>query len=121
MVNPGEYIRKYIPANYSRLSKEEKSKIKISDYEELNIYRLPAYKDLDHKYIMSLYVKKNISKKEIRLALFYALRNHDYMDKFYNVLRRYGLFKKYLDFSHYYYEEKISDWKRKNNIDKNVN
>ena len=36
-----------------------------------------------------------------------------------NNLRRYGLFKDYLEYSNYYYEQKIKDWKIKNNIDKN--
>ncbi len=45
---------------------------------------------------MTLYVKRNIQDKEIRQSLFYALRNYDYMDKFYNNLRKYGLFKDYL-------------------------
>lgn len=101
------------------LSDEEIKELNIPDYKDLNIYMLPYYDDLNHKDIMTLYVKRNIYDKEIRQALFYALRNYDYMDKFYDNLRRYGLFKDYLEYSNYYYEQKIKDWKIKNNIDKN--
>lgn len=101
------------------LSDEEIKELNIPDYKDLNIYMLPYYDDLNHKDIMTLYVKRNIYDKEIRQALFYALRNYDYMDKFYDNLRRYGLFKDYLEYSNYYYEQIIKDWKIKNNIDKN--
>ena len=101
------------------LSDEEIKELNIPDYKDLNIYMLPYYDDLNHKDIMTLYVKRNIYDKEIRQALFYALRNYDYMDKFYDNLRRYGLFKDYLEYSNYYYEQKIKDWKIKNSIDKN--
>lgn len=119
IVNPYDYIKKYIPDNYDELSDEEINELNIPDYKDLNIYMLPAYEYLNHKEIMTLYVKKNIEDKEIRQAFFYALRNYDYMDKFYNTLRRYGLFKDYLEYSNYYYEQIIVDWKIKNNIDKN--
>lgn len=119
IVKPFDYIKKYIPDNYDELSDEEIKELNIPDYKDLNIYMLPYYDDLNHKDIMTLYVKRNIYDKEIRQALFYALRNYDYMDKFYDNLRRYGLFKDYLEYSNYYYEQIIKDWKIKNNIDKN--
>lgn len=117
IVNPFDYIKKYIPDNYDKLSDEEIQKINIPEYEDLNIYRLPDYKELSHKDIMTLYVKNNVTNKEIRQALFYSLRNYDYMDKFYNNLRKYGLFKDYLEYSNYYYKQIIKDWEIKNNID----
>ncbi len=39
------------------------------------------------------------------------------MDKFYNTLRKYNLFKEYLDYSNNYYLEIINNWKTKNKID----
>lgn len=117
IVNPIDYIKEYIPDNYHELSYEETRKLNIPTYEELNIYKLPDYKELNHKEIMSLYVKNNVNDKEIRQALFFALRNYDYMDKFYNNLRKYGLFKDYLEYSNYYYEEIINDWMIENKID----
>lgn len=119
IVKPYDYIKKYIPDNYSELSDEEIKNLNIPDYEDLNIYILPSYKEINHKDIMTLYVKRNIQEKEIRQALFYALRNYDYMNKFYNNLRKYGLFKDYLEYSNYYYNQIISDWKIKNNIKEN--
>lgn len=116
IVNPYDYIKKYIPDNYDELSDEEINKLNIPSYKDLNIYMLPRYNNLNHKDIMTLYVKKNINDKEIRKVLFYALRNYDYMEKFYNNLRKYGLFKDYLDYSNYYYKQIIKDWKIKNNI-----
>ena len=113
IVKPYDYMEKYIPDNYDLLSDEEIKKLNIPDYKDLNIYMLPDYKDLNHKEIMTLYVKKNVNDKEIRQALFFALRNYDYMDKFYNNLRKYGLFKEYLEYSNYYYEQVIKDWKIK--------
>lgn len=117
IVKPFDYLKEYIPDNYDELSDEEKEKLNIPDYEDLNIYILPDYEDLNHKEIMTLYVKSNVNDKEIRKALFYALRNYDYMDKFYNNLRKYGLFTDYLEYSNYYYEQIIRDWKIKNNIE----
>lgn len=117
IVKPFDYLKEYIPDNYDELSDEEKEKLNIPDDKDLNIYILPDYEDLNHKEIMTLYVKRNINDKEIRKALFYALRNYDYMDKFYNNLRKYGLFTDYLEYSNYYYEQIIRDWKIKNNIE----
>lgn len=117
IVNPYDYIKKYIPDNYDELSDEEIKILNIPNYEELNIYMLPQYKKINHKDIMTLYVKKNIENKEIRRNLFYALRNYDYMDKFYNNLRKYGLFKDYLDYSNYYYKDIIDEWIEENNIE----
>lgn len=117
IVKPYDYMKKYIPDNYGELSDEETKKLNIPDYEDLNIYMLPNYKELNHKDIMTSYVKRNINDKEIRQALFNALRNYDYMDKFYNNLRRFGLFKEYLELSNYYYEQIIKEWKINNNIE----
>ena len=119
IVKPYDYIKDYIPDNYDELTDEEIKKLNIPSYKDLNIYMLPDYDDLNHKEIMSLYVKRNVELKEIRQALFYALRNYDYMDKFYDNLRKYGLFRDYLEYSSYYYEQIIRDWEIKNNIDKN--
>lgn len=116
IVNPYDYIKKYIPDNYDELSRDEINELKIPDCEDLNIYMLPAYECINHKAIMTLYVKKNIVDKGIRQALFYTLRNYEYMDKFYNILREYRLFSDYLEYSNYYYEQIIKDWKIKNNI-----
>lgn len=116
VVKPFDYIKKYIPDNYDDLSYEEKRKLSIPDYKDLNIYMLPTYQEINHKEIMTLYVKKCVVDKKIRQALFYTLRNDDYLDKYYNQLRTYGLFQKYLEFSNSYYEKIFDQWKIQNNI-----
>lgn len=117
IVNPFDYIKKYLPKNYNTLTSKEKEKLNIPKCEDLNIYRLPTYEEINHKKIMTLYVKTSITDKEIRQALFYSLRNHEYMDKFYNLLRKYELFKEYLYFSDEYYNEIINNWKKENKIE----
>lgn len=117
IVRPYDYKKKYIPDNFDKLSDEEINNLNIPSDKDLNIYMLPKYEQLNHKEIMSEYVKKNVNEKEARQALFYALRNYDYMDKFYNNLRKYSLFKDYLEYSNHYYEQIIKDWKIENNID----
>ena len=116
IVRPYDYIKEYLPDNYGKLSFEEKKSIHIPSYEELNIYRLPDYQELNHKKIMTLYVKNNVKEKGIRQPLFYALRNHEYMDKFYDCLREYGLFNDYLFYSEDYYKEKLREWQINNDI-----
>lgn len=116
IVNPYDYLKKYIPDNYGELSDAEIKKLNIPDYKDLNIYMLPQYKEICHKEVMTSFVKNNMKDKEIRKNLFYALRNYDYMEKFYNNLRKYGVFKDYMEYSNYYYENMIEEWKKKNNI-----
>lgn len=116
IVNPHDYIRKYIPKNLDKLSEEEQEKIHIPSYEELNIYELPNYKKIDHKEIMTSYIKNKVKDKEIRQALFYTLRNHNYLEKYYNNLRKYRLFKDFLDYSKDYYNMVLRNWEQEKNI-----
>lgn len=116
IVKPFDYLKEYIPKNFDKLSSEERNKLNIPSYEDLNIYALPSYKELCHKKIMTLYVKGNVVEKNERQDLFYALRNYDYMFKFYDVLRKHGLFYDYLYYSDDYYQEKINEWKEENGI-----
>ena len=116
IVRPYDYIKKYLPENYGELSFEEAKRLHIPSHEELNIYKLPSYQELNHKEIMTSYVKEYIHEKEVRQSLFYTLRNHNYMNKFYDCLRKYGLFHHYLFYTNNYYKDKLEDWKIKNNI-----
>lgn len=107
IVPPNEFF-KYLKEN------------KLLAYEDIgaehNIYLLPFYEEINHKELMTEYVKKNITDKEIRKALFYALRNYDYMNIFYDKLREYMLFGDYIEYSKEYYDDKIEKWQIKNNI-----
>lgn len=113
LVNPSDYTSKYIPHNYARLSEEEQAKVKIPRLEELNIHRLPDYSLIEPKEIMTSFVKQNITDKEERKMLFYALRNDEFIDKFHNELRKLSIFKDYYDYSFDYYKNKYNIWKEK--------
>ena len=82
IVNPFEYINKYIPENPTQEDYE-----KVPSKESLNIYPLPSYEFIDHKYIMSEFTHNIYDNKEARKELFYTLRFDDYMDKFYDCLK----------------------------------
>lgn len=116
IVNPFDYIKRYLPDN-NNVSDSESKKVPVPTSEELKIYKLPSFEEIDHKYIMSKCVKNYIEDKDIRRDLFYTLRNYDYMDKFYDLLRKYRLFIDYIDKTNYYYNEKLNDWIEENNIE----
>ena len=95
---------------------EEKNNLIFPSYEELNIYELPSYEEINHIEIMRFYVKNCIIDTKIRKELFDTLRNHDYIDKFNDVLKKYNLQDEYMDVSSFYYQSKIEEWLDKNNI-----
>ena len=79
IVNPWDYLKKHLPENPTDEDYE-----KLPSKASLNIYPLPSYEFIDHKSIMSEFVKNIWDDKQTRQELFYILRNHDYMDKFYD-------------------------------------
>lgn len=83
IVNPWDYLKKYLPENPTDEDYE-----KLPSKASLNIYPLPSYEFIDHKSIMSEFVKNIWDDKHTRQELFYILRNHDYMDKFYDSLKK---------------------------------
>lgn len=48
IVNPIDYIKPYLPDNYSELTSEELEKLDIPSFEDLNIYPLPSYEEINH-------------------------------------------------------------------------
>ena len=44
------------------------------------------------------------------------LRNHNYMDKFYDCLKKHDLYEEYCDFSSDYYNYVFREWCEKHNI-----
>lgn len=117
IVNPFDYMKSNLPDENYNVSDSESKIVRVPTDEEVKIYKLPSFEEMNHKHIMSKYVKKYIEDKDIRRDLFYTLRNYDYMDKFYDLLREYGLFKDYIDKTNYYYNEKLDDWIKENNIE----
>lgn len=111
LVNPIDYIKKYLPDNPTEEDYE-----KLPTKESLNIHPLPNYNFINHKTIMTEYIKGMVDDKEIRKELFYILRNHDYMDKFYECLKKYKLFDDYKDYSADYYIFVFNEWCENYNI-----
>ena len=111
IVNPWDYLKKYLPDN---LTEEDYEKLpsKVS----LNIYPLPIYEFIDDKSIMSEFVKNIWDDKQTRQELFYILRNHNYMDKFYDCLKKHDLYEEYRDYSADYYNYVFREWCEKHNI-----
>ena len=111
IVNPMDYLSKYLPENPTEEDYE-----KLPTKESLNIYPLPSYEFIKHKLIMSDYVKSTIEDKDLRKELFYILRNYDYMDKFYDSLKKHNLYEDYRDYSLDYYHSVFKWWCEKYNI-----
>ena len=111
IVNPWDYLKKYLPDNSTEEDYE-----KLPSKSSLNIYPLPSYEFIDHKSIMSEFVKNIWDDKQIRKELFYILRKHEYMDEFYSCLKKHGLYEEYCDFSSDYYNYVFNEWCQKYNI-----
>ena len=111
IVNPWDYIKGYLPENPTDEDYE-----KLPTKESLNIYPLPSYDFINHKAIMSEFVKNIWDDKETRKELFYILRNHDYMDKFYDGLKKHNLYEEYRDYSSDYYHYVFREWCEKHGI-----
>lgn len=111
IVEPWDYIKKYLPENPT----EEDYK-KIPSKASLNIYPLPSYEFINHKQIMSEFVKNINDDKDMRKDLFYILRNHNYMDKFYDYLKSHDLYEEFRSYSSSYYHFVFREWCEKHNI-----
>ena len=115
IVNPHKYIERQIK-DFDKMTLEEKNNLIFPSYEELNIYELPSYEEINHIEIMRFYVKNCIIDTKIRKELFDTLRNHNYIDKFNDVLKKYDLQDEYMNVSSFYYQSIIEEWLDKNNI-----
>lgn len=98
IVEPIDYLLKYLPENPTEEDYE-----KLPTKASLHIYALPNYEFIDHEFIMRFFVKNIIEDKEVRKELFYILRNRDYLDKFYESLKKHNLFDEYRNYSSDYY------------------
>ena len=107
VTNPVKSLEEYIKKDISKLSEEELSR--LPDYEDLGIYRMPQYKEINHDEITREYTHSVINK-EYRKELFYVLRNHNFLDKFYDKLREFELFDEFLEYSKEYYQNIFNEW-----------
>lgn len=115
IVNPIDYLKTFLPENQTEEDYE-----KLLTKESLNIYLLPDYKFIDHKAIMTEFTKNILDDKQTRQELFYILRNHNYMDKFYECLKKHNLYEEYCEYSSDYYNYVFKEWCKIHNINLKV-
>ena len=111
IVNPWDYLKEFLPENPTEEDYE-----KLPSKESLNIYPLPSYEFIDHKNIMSEFTHSIYGNPEIRKELFYILRNYDYMDKFYECLKKHDLYDEYRNYASDYYDYVFREWCDEHNI-----
>jgi hypothetical protein len=112
LYSPFEYLKNFLPENPTEEDYE-----KLPSKEEVHIYLLPTYEFINHKSIMSEFTKMIYDNKEARKELFNILRYHDYLDKFYECLKKYDLYDEYKDYSSDYYEFVFNEWCLERNIE----
>lgn len=83
--------------------------------ENRNNVRL-SHDDVNHKEIMSFYVKECVEDKEIRKQLFYILRRHNFVDAFLSKLRELDLYDDFDMVCGDIYIEIFEEWKEKNHL-----
>lgn len=81
-----------------------------------NNFRFLSYDEIDHKEIMSFFVRECVEDKEIRKQLFYILRRHDYVDSFVDGLRKYNLYEDFDMVCGDIYIQIFHEWKEKNEL-----
>ena len=86
-------------------------------YKDLNNIRLPSYEEIDHKDIMSFYVREFVEDKEIRKQLFYTLRRSEYIDAFIDKLREFNLYDDFVDACEDIYIQIFEEWAEENELD----
>ena len=86
-------------------------------YKDLNNIRLPSYEEIDHKDIMSFYVREFVEDKEIRKQLFYTLRRSEYIDAFIDKLREFNLYDDFVDACVDIYIQIFEEWAEENELD----
>lgn len=102
---------------YNNSIKGERDENKrIPRFDTLGLVKLPSYEEINHKDIMSFYVKEFVDDKEIRKTLFYILRNRDYYDKLIDKIKEYGLSEDYLLATNDIYNQIAREWLEENNI-----
>jgi len=77
---------------------------------------LPRYKDIDHKSIMSFYVREFVEDKEMRRKLFNILRNHDFMDRFLAAVKELELYEEYIMVTDDIYIQLAEEWAEESGI-----
>ena len=81
-----------------------------------NNFRFLTYDEINHKEIMSFYVRECVQNKEIRKQLFYILRRHDYVDAFLGELHKYDLYDDFDMVCEDIYIQMFQEWERKSGL-----
>ena len=87
--------------------------IPIKDY---NNFLLPSYEEINHKDIMSFYVKECVEDKAIRKQLFDILRRHDFVDAFVEALHKLNLYEDFDVVCGDIYNQIFLEWAEKNEL-----
>lgn len=82
-----------------------------------NNVKLPTYEEIDHKEIMSFYVKESIEDKELRKQLFYILRRSSYLSAFINKLQELELYEEFIAVCGDVYIRIFDVWAEANSLD----
>lgn len=89
------------------------AEIPLKDY---NNFRFLTYDEIDHKDIMSFYVRECVEDKMIRKQLFSILRRHDFVDAFVDELGKYDLYDDFEMICGDIYIQIFHEWEEKNEI-----
>lgn len=84
-------------------------------YPKSNIM-LPTFKEIDHKGIISFYVKCCVIEDDIRKQLFYILIRYDYVVPFIDKLKELGLYEEFEDCCGSIYNQIIEEWSEKYSV-----
>ncbi len=57
-----------------------------------------------------------VEDKSIHQELFYILRRHEYMDAFYEALKKHNLYQDYCDMSDDFFRQIINEWQEEHNV-----
>ena len=90
--------------------------VKISDSYGNNISFL-TFDEIDHKELMSFFVKECVDDKEKRKKLFYTLRRHDYVDPFVAALKELELYDDFVLFAGNVYDQMFREWADKHGLE----
>lgn len=89
------------------------AELSLKDY---NNFRFLTYDEINHKDIMSFYVRECVEDKMIRKQLFSILRHHDFVDAFLDELRENNLYDDFEMICGDIYVQMFHEWTRKNEL-----
>lgn len=88
----------------------------IIPMQDENSFRFLTYEEIDHKDIMSYYVKEYVDDKNNRKQLFNILRRNDYVAAFVEKLYELNLYDEFETMCGNIYCQLFYDWAKKNDL-----